>query len=134
MGRISIKEANQQINERKEDLFNCIKEQNLKVDLRKIKQTLNFAIKIHKNQVRLSGEPYIIHPIAVAKLMVEIHADTKSITLALLHDSVEDTNCTLQDIKKHFSTEEAELVKGVTKLKKIEVPGEKANQAENLRR
>ena len=104
------------------------------VDIAKIKQSLDFAEKHHLNQKRDSGEPYILHPIAVASIINGLHLDTISIVAAVLHDTIEDTDATLQDINKLFPKEVGVLVSGVTKLNKISFRSIHAKQAENFRK
>ena len=93
-----------------------------------------FSAEAHAAQQRKSGEPYILHPIAVAEILVGYHLDTASIATALLHDVVEDTAHKLSEISTSFGPEVAKLVDGVTKLSRIEVQSERTKQAENLRK
>ncbi|MDB5414242.1 MAG: bifunctional (p)ppGpp synthetase/guanosine-3,5-bis(diphosphate) 3-pyrophosphohydrolase [Rubritepida sp.] len=93
-----------------------------------------FAAEAHANQVRQNGEPYIIHPVAVAEILAGYRLDTATIATALLHDVVEDTEHKLPEIEKRFGSEIARLVDGVTKLSRIEVQSERTKQAENLRK
>lgn len=93
-----------------------------------------FAAEAHASQARQNGEPYIIHPVAVAEILAGYHLDTATIATALLHDVVEDTPHSLAEIEKRFGPEIARLVDGVTKLSRIEVQSERTKQAENLRK
>ncbi|MBX9752319.1 MAG: bifunctional (p)ppGpp synthetase/guanosine-3',5'-bis(diphosphate) 3'-pyrophosphohydrolase [Roseococcus sp.] len=93
-----------------------------------------FAAEAHAAQARQNGEPYIIHPVAVAEILAGYHLDTATIATALLHDVVEDTPHSLAEIEKRFGAEIARLVDGVTKLSRIEVQSERTKQAENLRK
>lgn len=120
--------------EAKKNLIEAVKATNPKADLEKIEEAVSFAYKAHSKQLRASGEPYILHPIAVAKILTELKLDSTSIITALLHDTVEDTEITLNDIKKSFGKEVAQLVDGVTKLDKIEYQPENIKQAENFRK
>lgn len=120
--------------EAKKDLIKAVKATNPKADLEKIEEATDFAYKAHSKQLRASGEPYILHPIAVAKILTELKLDSTSIITALLHDTVEDTEITLNDIKKLFGKEVAQLVDGVTKLDKIEYQPENIKQSENFRK
>lgn len=99
-----------------------------------VKKAIDFAIKAHHNQKRASGEPYVIHPIAVAKILVELHLDTHTIVGGLLHDVVEDTEYTINDIIREFGKKEAKIVNGLTKLNKIECKHLSHARAENLRK
>ncbi len=92
------------------------------------------AAAAHATQARQNGEPYIIHPIAVAEILAGFRMDTATIATALLHDVVEDTEHSLADIERQFGAEIARLVDGVTKLSRIEVQSERTKQAENLRK
>jgi len=93
-----------------------------------------FAMKVHGSQTRLSGDPYFSHPLEVAGILTEYKVDMASIITALLHDTVEDTETTLDDIQKSFGKDVARLVDGVTKLTRIEFQSDQANQAENFRK
>jgi guanosine-3',5'-bis(diphosphate) 3'-pyrophosphohydrolase len=93
-----------------------------------------FAAEAHAQQARQNGEPYIIHPVAVAEILAGLHLDSATIATALLHDVVEDTPHSLAEIEQRFGAEIARLVDGVTKLSRIEVQSERTKQAENLRK
>lgn len=93
-----------------------------------------YAMKAHGSQKRASGDPYFSHPVEVAYMLTEFKLDTASIATALLHDTVEDTEATIEDIDKYFGKEVASLVDGVTKLTRIETKSENAKQAENFRK
>ncbi len=93
-----------------------------------------FSVQKHGKQKRASGDPYFSHPIEVAGLMTELRLDQQTIVTALLHDTVEDTLTTIEDIEKRFGPEIARLVDGVTKLSKIEAQTEDERAAENLRK
>lgn len=103
-------------------------------DLSKIISAYEFAEKAHEGQVRSSGQPYITHPLAVSYTLLELGMDTDTICAALLHDVVEDTDATLEDIKKRFGQDVALLVDGVTKLSKIPTSSKEEQQAENIRK
>ena len=93
-----------------------------------------FAMKAHGNQRRASGDPYFSHPLEVAGILTDYRLDTASIITGLLHDTVEDTAATVDDIRDLFGDEVARLVDGVTKLTRIELQSERASQAENFRK
>ena len=93
-----------------------------------------FSMKAHGSQVRASGDPYFSHPLEVASLLVDLHLDCYSIITALLHDTVEDTLATLDEIQALFGPEIANLVDGVTKISRLELQSEKTQQAENFRK
>ncbi len=103
-------------------------------DLSKIISAYEFAAKAHEGQKRSSGQDYIIHPLAVAYILLELGMDTDTICAALLHDVVEDTPATLDDLKKRFGQDVAMLVDGVTKLSKIPIFSREEQQAENIRK
>jgi len=103
-------------------------------DLAKIETAYDFAAKAHEGQVRSSKQPYIIHPVTVAGIILELGMDTDTICAAILHDVIEDTDCTINDIKKRFGQDVALLVDGVTKLNKIPTLTREEQQAENIRK
>ena len=103
-------------------------------DLSKIVSAYELAEKCHHDQKRESGEPYISHPLAVAYILLELGMDTDTICSAILHDVVEDTDCTLEQLQKQFGTDVAMLVNGVTKLKKVETFTKDEQKAENIRK
>jgi GTP pyrophosphokinase len=93
-----------------------------------------FAMKMHGTQTRLSGDPFFSHPLEVAGILTDYKVDVASIITALLHDTIEDTETTINDVTKLFSKEVAQLVDGVTKLTRIEFQSDQAKQAENFRK
>jgi len=93
-----------------------------------------YSMQAHGEQKRKSGDPYFTHPLAVAGILTELKADPATVITALLHDTVEDTDTTLEDIDRIFGAEIAKLVDGVTKLSKIELKSEENKQAENFRK
>lgn len=103
-------------------------------DLSKIVSAYEKAEHFHHDQKRESGEPYISHPVAVAYILLDLGMDTDTICSALLHDVVEDTECTLDEIRKEFGTDVAMLVNGVTKLKNIPAISKEEQKAENIRK
>ena len=105
-----------------------------RVDSKLILRAYNYAVKYHGDQCRKSGEPYIIHPLNVAYILAEMGLDDSSICAALLHDVVEDTEVTDNDLRKEFGNEIADMVAGVTKLKLIQFASAEEQQAENYRK
>ena len=105
-----------------EDLMTALKESNRPYDFDKITEAYQYASKAHEGQMRQSGDPYITHPSAVAQILVELGMDTETICAGLLHDVVEDTASTLDEIKKRFGADVALMVDGVTKLTKMTSP------------
>ncbi len=97
-------------------------------------KALDCCIEYHATQKRASGEPYYTHPIAVAEILLDIGLDQATIITALLHDTVEDTDMTLEDLSRLFDDEIASLVDGVTKLTRIELQSAETKQAENFRK
>ena len=118
-----------------ENLVNKIKSYHPSSDITMVEKAYRLADGAHKEQKRKSGEPYIVHPLCVANILAELELDKESIVAGLLHDVVEDTHYTLEDIEEMFSEEVALLVDGVTKLTKINYAMDKVElQAENLRK
>jgi guanosine-3',5'-bis(diphosphate) 3'-pyrophosphohydrolase len=105
-----------------------------KEDLDLLRRAYDFAEKSHEGQIRKSGEPYINHPTEVAGILVELEMDPETVAAGFLHDVVEDTDVTLDDIENKFNEEVAMLVDGVTKLKKIKFKSKEEQQAENHRK
>ena len=99
-----------------------------------VKKAYDFAAKMHADQKRRSGEPYIIHPIQVANILAQMKMDEETLAAAFLHDVVEDTDTTLQQLKEMFGAKVAMLVDGVTKLGKIEYISKEERQIENYRK
>ena len=93
-----------------------------------------YAMKMHGSQIRESGDPYFSHPIEVAGILTKYKLDTASIITGLLHDTIEDTNATLTDVKDIFGADVAHLVDGVTKLTRIQLQSDQTKQAENFRK
>ena len=120
--------------ERYQALEDRIKGYNPTVDTQRLFDAFSFADTAHSGQLRKSGEPYIIHPIAVAEIVAELELDIDSIIAALLHDVIEDTGATHEDIAKRFGEPVAQLVEGVTKLTKMQFVTKEEEQMENLRK
>ena len=117
-----------------EELRKIIEESGKEYDRAKIEQAYRLAEEKHQDQKRSSGEPYIIHPLSVAAILVGLGMDSESVMAGLLHDVVEDTDCTIEEIQKTFGKEVALLIDGVTKLTKIPYSSREEQQAENLRK
>src|SRR5271169_4911180 len=99
-----------------------------------IKKAYEFSEQHHKGQARESGEPYLVHPLEVAILLADMRLDATAITAGLLHDAVEDTTVTVDEIKAEFGEQVAHIVEGVTKISKIEFASSEEAQAENVRK
>lgn len=117
-----------------DELINTVKQNFPNADLELIYKAFNLANEAHKNQKRVSGYPYIMHPVHVATTVAKLKLDIESVCAALLHDVVEDTDYTTEDIKNLFGPNIAELVDGVTKLDKIEISSSEERHMENLRK
>jgi GTP pyrophosphokinase len=117
-----------------EEMIEKYKSYGVKLDEAMVKKAIEFAIKYHGEQKRASGDPYYHHPLEVAEIVAELRLDSDSIVTAILHDTLEDTDLTIEEIEKHFSSEIAKLVDGVTKLAKIKFKPDNVRQAENFRK
>ncbi len=116
------------------DLIELIRKYNKTGDLSQVEKAYNYAVLHHKGQKRRSGEPFVNHPIQVASIIAEMEFDTESICAALLHDVVEDTDATREDLVREFGETVAMLVDGVTKLTKIPYSSKEEQQVETLRK
>src|ERR1700694_701727 len=105
-----------------------------KEDQASIRRAFEVAERAHAGQARLTGEPYIEHPLAVAGILADLHLDPETVMAALLHDTVEDTEVTREEVRRLFGEQVAKLVDGVTKLGKIHVRSAEEHQAENIRK
>ena len=103
-------------------------------DIEQIEAAYNWAKKLHEGQFRISQEPYIIHPLEVAKILVDLKLDRDTIIAAFLHDVLEDTDTTPEEMKEKFGQDVVNLVQGVTKLSKYQFKSKEERQAENFRR
>ena len=116
------------------DIIDRVKKNKRWPDIKIIQKAYNYAIQKHGDQKRKSGEPYIVHPVNVAYSIAELGLDEHTICAALLHDVVEDTDATYEDIKNEFGQEIADMVDGVTKLKQIASESIEEKQVENYRK
>jgi GTP pyrophosphokinase len=103
-------------------------------DLGLLQRAYVFSAKVHEGQERLSGEPYLIHPLAVAGILVDLRLDEVTVAAGLLHDTIEDSHTTLEEIQRRFGPEVAFLVEGLTKIARIEFTSARERQAENFRK
>lgn len=118
----------------RKDIIKALKSYDPNCDEALVDKAIDVAIQYHGTQTRESGDPYFQHPLEVAGIVTEMRLDSSSVITALLHDTVEDTDLTLQDIERDFGKEIAKLVDGVTKLTKIEFQPDNVRQAENFRK
>jgi GTP pyrophosphokinase len=116
------------------DILDTVVTYNPTADLNLIRKAYVYCAKVHQGQTRLSGEPYIIHPLEVAGLLAHLKLDVPSIVTGFLHDTIEDTLTTSEELAEMFGPEVAALVDGVTKISKIHFKTKEENQAENFRK
>src|ERR1700751_3025911 len=116
------------------ELVELVKSYDPNADEGALNRAYVYSIKAHGTQLRDSGDPYFSHPIEVAGILGQMKLDTASIVTGLLHDTVEDTVATLDDIERVFGPEISRLVDGVTKLSRIELQSDQTKQAENFRK
>jgi GTP diphosphokinase / guanosine-3',5'-bis(diphosphate) 3'-diphosphatase len=117
-----------------EGVLDRIQEYHPQADVEPVMRAYVFAAKAHKGQERISGEPYLTHPLEVAGILTELRLDTGTVAAGLLHDVVEDTHATLPEIKELFGTDVSAIVDGVTKLSRIPFSTREEAQAENIRK
>lgn len=115
-------------------LIRIIKEYNPNCDFNLIEKAHNISLEAHQGQQRVSGDPFIVHPMEVAIILADLELDSTAIVAGMLHDTIEDTTFTYEEIKEEFGEEVASLVDGVTKLGKIPYTSKEELQAENLRK
>jgi GTP diphosphokinase / guanosine-3',5'-bis(diphosphate) 3'-diphosphatase len=120
--------------ERLQPLLKRVRSYNPKADLRALEQAYRVAEAAHEGQKRLSGEDYIEHPLGVASILADLRLDTTTLAAALLHDTVEDTEVSLEQIEEEFGEEVARVVDGLTKLDKLQFKTRELAQAENVRK
>jgi guanosine-3',5'-bis(diphosphate) 3'-pyrophosphohydrolase len=122
------------IGKRFEELLTIVSANRPSEDLAPIKKAWEFCVHYHEGQLRASGEPYIIHPLEVAEVLAEMKLDATAIAAGLLHDAVEDTPVTSEEIATAFGEQVAHIVEGVTKIDKIQFANREDRQAENVRK
>ncbi len=116
------------------DLLRKIRKYRPSDDLTLVKKAYDFSLRNHQGQTRASGEPYLVHPLEVATVLAEMRLDTTAIAAGLLHDAVEDTSVTVDDIRAEFGEQVAHIVEGVTKISKIDFASREEAQAESVRK
>ena len=116
------------------NLENLMADQGSKYDISLIREAYDFCVAAHGDQKRLSGEPFYMHPVSVACILIKLGMDTETVIAALLHDVVEDTEFTLDEVRKKFGGDVAELVDGVTKLGKMPLVTHEQQLSENVRK
>jgi GTP pyrophosphokinase len=124
----------EELNRMHQELLQALRSSGRDYDVEKIDLAYLFANEAHKDQKRLSGEPYMIHPVAVANQLVDLGMDSESVIAGLLHDVVEDTPVELAEIRAKFGKEVANLIDGLTKIEKIPFASREEEQAENVRK
>ena len=116
------------------ELIDKVKSYNKFLNPETLTKAYDFALKAHQNQKRMSGDPYLIHPVAVADILTDLKLDSATIATGLLHDTIEDTHATYKTIEKEFGKEVADLVEGVTKISEFENQAIYNSKAENFRK
>ena len=116
------------------DILDKVSAYNPSADMELIRKAYVFSAKVHQGQIRLSGEPYLIHPMEVAAILADLKLDVPTVVTGLLHDTVEDTLTTPEELESIFGQEVANLVDGVTKIGKINFRTKEESQAENFRK
>ncbi len=116
------------------DILEKILSYNPVADLDVVRKAYVFSAKVHQGQVRLSGEPYLVHPMEVAAVLADLRLDVQTVATGLLHDTLEDTLTTFEELETLFGSEVANLVDGVTKISKIHFKTKEESQAENFRK
>lgn len=117
-----------------DDILDLVLAYNPLADQDLIKKAYVFSAKVHKGQTRLSGEPYLVHPLEVAAILAQLRLDTPTVVTGLLHDTVEDTYTSLEEVEKNFGQDIAFLVDGVTKISRFTMKSSEEDQAENFRK
>ena len=119
---------------RQYELVERVKRYNPQADEALLNRAYVYAMKAHGTQKRASGDPYMSHPLEVAAILTELKLDDATIVAAVLHDTIEDTEATREEIDRIFGPEIGELVDGLTKIRRLDLVSKKAAQAENLRK
>jgi GTP pyrophosphokinase len=117
-----------------EDIQEKVEQHHPTADIDFLRRAYVFSAREHRNQVRLSGEPYLVHPLEVAYILADLRLDNASVVAGLLHDVVEDTLTTIDTVEQYFGKDVAHIVEGVTKISKLKFTSSKAAEAENLRK
>ena len=117
-----------------QEILDKVSENNPEANIKLIQHAYVYAAKAHEGQTRLSGEPYLSHPLAVANTLAEMGFDEPTVAAGLLHDTVEDTRATIEDIDEYFGEDVADIVDGVTKISLIPFENKEEAQAENIRK
>ena len=121
-------------NVRLEDIVERLQSNNPEADVDLVRRAYIFSAKAHQGQMRLSGESYLIHPLDVAKILAELKLDAATVAAGILHDTIEDTTSTTEEIQSLFGDEVAKLVDGMTKLSRIELQSREEREAQNFRK
>ncbi len=119
---------------RLEDIVDRLQTTNAEADVDLVRRAYIFSAKAHQGQMRLSGESYMVHPLEVAKILADLRLDAQTVTAAILHDTIEDTSSTLEEVKELFGDEVAKLVDGMTKLSRMELQSRVEREAQNFRK
>ena len=117
-----------------EDILEKVRAYQPEGDLDLLRRAYVFSAREHRDQVRMSGEPYLVHPLAVADILADMKLDVVCVACGLLHDVVEDTLTTLENLEDHFGHEVSHLIDGLTKISKIRFSSTEEHQAENFRK
>lgn len=117
-----------------ESIIERVRAMNHEADVTLLQRAYDFAARVHKGQERVSGEPYLSHPLAVAEILLDLKMDVESIAAGLLHDVVEDTHASLEQVRQAFGNEIGDLVDGLTKISKLHFGSRVEHQAESLRK
>ncbi len=117
-----------------DDILEYLRGEDDTAGLEKVRKAFLFASRLHEGKARLSGEPYISHPVEVARILARLHLDADTVATGLLHDTLEDTTVTLDELKSEFGNDVADMVDGVSKLSRITFRTSEQRQAESFRK